>query len=109
LQPTDKDFDPVIGKIYDIYDKTKVEPDVMKRHQMVWDIMKIHVESGPFFSGTITNQPRIILAHTELKNVPTRDDLAKEGLGGFVNPWIIPAPATYDPETWFWDDASKHS
>jgi peptide/nickel transport system substrate-binding protein len=109
LQPTDKDFDPVIGKIYDIYDKTKVEPDVMKRHQMVWDMMKIHVESGPFFSGTITNQPRIILAHTELKNVPTRDDLAKEGLGGFVNPWIIPAPATYDPETWFWDDASKHS
>jgi len=109
LQATDKDFDPVIGKIYDIYDKTKVEPDVMKRHQMVWDIMKIHVESGPFFSGTITNQPRIILAHTELKNVPTRDDLAKEGLGGFVNPWIIPAPATYDPETWFWDDASKHS
>jgi peptide/nickel transport system substrate-binding protein len=109
LQATDKDFDPVIGKIYDIYDKTKVEPDVMKRHQMVWDMMKIHVESGPFFSGTITNQPRIILAHTELKNVPTRDDLAKEGLGGFVNPWIIPAPATYDPETWFWDDASKHS
>jgi len=109
LQPTDKDFDPVIGKIYDIYDKTKVEPDVMKRHQMVWDIMKIHVESGPFFSGTITNQPRIILTHTELKNVPTRDDLAKEGLGGFVNPWIIPAPATYDPETWFWDDATKHA
>lgn len=109
LQPTDKDFDPVIGKIYEIYDKTKVEPDVMKRHQMVWDIMKIHVESGPFFSGVITNQPRIILAHTELKNVPTRDDLAKEGLGGFVNPWIIPAPATYDPETWFWDDATKHA
>jgi peptide/nickel transport system substrate-binding protein len=109
LQPTDKDFDPVIGKIYDIYDKTKVEPDVMKRHQMVWDMIKIHVESGPFFSGTITNQPRIILAHTELKNVPTRDDLAKEGLGGFVNPWIIPAPATYDPETWFWDDATKHA
>jgi len=49
------------------------------------------------------------LAHTELKNVPTRDDLAKEGMGGFVNPWIIPAPATYDPETWFWDDATKHA
>jgi peptide/nickel transport system substrate-binding protein len=95
--------------LYEIYDKTKVEPDVMKRHAMVWDMMKIHVESGPYFSGTITNQPRIILAHNDLKNVPTRDDLAKEGLGGFVNPWIIPSPAVYDPETWYWENPEAHA
>ncbi|MEY2844673.1 MAG: hypothetical protein RL076_219 [Chloroflexota bacterium] len=108
IMPSDKDFDAGIGKLYEIYDQTKVEPDVMKRHAMVWDMMKLHVENGPYFSGTITNQPRIILAHTELKNVPTRDDLAKEGLGGFVNPWIIPSPAVYDPETWFWDNPEAH-
>lgn len=108
IMPSDKDFDAGIGKLYEIYDQTKVEPDVMKRHAMVWDMMKLHVESGPYFSGTITNQPRIILAHNELKNVPTRDDLAKEGLGGFVNPWIIPSPAVYDPETWFWDNPEAH-
>jgi len=109
IMPSDKDFDASIGKLYEIYNQTKVEPDVMKRHAMVWDMMKVHVESGPYFSGTITNQPRIILAHTELKNVPTRDDLAKEGLGGFVNPWIIPSPAVYDPETWFWDNPETHA
>jgi len=85
--PTDKDFDAGIGKLYEIYDKTKVEPDVMKRHAMVWDMIKVHVEGGPYFSGTITNQPRIILSHSDLKNIPSRDDLLKEGLGGFVNPW----------------------
>ena len=44
-----------------------------------------------------------------LMNVPTRDDLLKEGLGGFVNPWIIPSPAVYDPETWYWDNPDAHT
>jgi len=29
-------------------------------------------------------------------------------LGGFVNPWIIPSPAVYDPETWYWDNPDAH-
>ena len=108
IAPGDADFDPEIGKIYESYDKSKVEPDAMKRHQLVWDMIKVHVVNGPYFSGTIANPPRIILVKKGLMNVPTRDDLLKEGLGGFVNPWIIPSPATYDPETWFWDDPSAH-
>lgn len=97
-----------IAAIHEIYDKSKVEPDVMKRHALVWDMIKIHVAEGPFFVGTINNQPRIILVKKGLMNVPTKDDLLKEGLGGFVNPWIIPSPAVYDPETWYWDDPSAH-
>ena len=34
-----------------------------------------------------------------------QEDLA---LGGFVNPWIHPTPAVYDPETWFWDNPDQH-
>lgn len=99
---------PVIADIHKLYDQSKVEPDAMKRHQLVWDMIKIHVAEGPFFSGTTANTPRIILVMKGMMNVPTREDLLKEGLGGFVNPWIIPSPATYDPETWFWDDPSAH-
>src|SRR3712207_725061 len=33
----------VVEKLWAIYDQTKVEPDVMKRHQMVWDMIKLHV------------------------------------------------------------------
>jgi peptide/nickel transport system substrate-binding protein len=95
-----------VEKIWGIYDQTKIEPDVMKRHKLVWDIIKIHVENGPFFQGTVANYPRIILVSTDLKNVPQKEDLAT---GGFVNPWIIPFPAVVDPETWFFDNPEAHA
>jgi peptide/nickel transport system substrate-binding protein len=97
-----------VEQLWSIYDKTKVEPDPMKRHQMVWDMIKIHVDQGPFFMGTVANFPRIILVKEGLMNVPTRDDLAAWGLGGFVNPWIHPTPAVYDPETWFFSNPDEH-
>jgi peptide/nickel transport system substrate-binding protein len=104
----DKQIDPAIQKLWDIYDQTKVEPDVMKRHALVWDMIKIHVESGPFYMGTVANYPRIVLVKEGLMNVPTAEDLKANGLGGFVNPWIHPTPAVYDPETWFWDNPDAH-
>jgi peptide/nickel transport system substrate-binding protein len=108
ITPSDSDYMPAIKKLHDLFDKSKVEPDAMKRHQLVWDMIKVHIEEGPFFTGTIANPPRIILVKKGLMNVPTRDDLLKEGLGGFVNPWIIPSPAVYDPETWYWDNPDAH-
>jgi peptide/nickel transport system substrate-binding protein len=109
INPSDPDYMPAIKKLHDLFDKSKVEPDAMKRHQLVWDMIKVHIEEGPFFTGTIANPPRIILVKKGLMNVPTRDDLLKEGLGGFVNPWIIPSPAVYDPETWYWDNPDAHT
>ena len=94
-----------IDRLWQIYDQTKVEPDPMTRHHMVWDMIKIHVQDGPFFSGTVANTPRVIAVKKGLKNVPQRDDLA---LHGFVNPWIHPTPAVYDPETWYWDNPAAH-
>jgi peptide/nickel transport system substrate-binding protein len=94
-----------IEQLWQIYDQSKVEPDQMKRVKMVWDMIKIHVEQGPFFSGTAANPPRVTLFRKGIKNVPSRDDLA---LHGFVNPWIHPTPAVYDPETWFWDNPDQH-
>lgn len=95
-----------VEQLWSIYDKSKVEPDPMKRHQLVWDMIKIHVEQGPFFQGTVANYPRIIIVKKGLMNVPQKEDLAQ---GGFVNPWIHPTPAVYDPETWFWDNPEAHS
>jgi peptide/nickel transport system substrate-binding protein len=105
----EKDAIPAIAQIHQLYDQSKIEPDATKRYALVWEMIKVHVAEGPFFSGTIANPPRIILVKKGLLNVPTHDDLTKEGLGGFVNPWIIPSPSVYDPETWYWDDPSAHS
>ena len=105
IGPKDAAFSPAIGKLWEIYDRSKVEPDFMKRTQMVWDMIKIHIEEGPFVQGSVANFPRAFIVKKGLLNVPKREDLA---LGGFTDPWIHPTPAVYDPETWFWDDPAAH-
>ncbi len=94
-----------VEQLWAIYDKTKVEPDAMKRNSLVWDITKIHIDQGPFVQGVVANTADVVLVKQGLTNVPKHDDLA---LGGFCGPWIHPTPAVYDPETWFWDAPDKH-
>ncbi len=94
-----------IDKLWTMYDTTKIEPDAMKRMQSVWDMIKIHVQNGPYFQGTVANTPQVIVKKTDLKNVPSKDNLA---LGGFVNPWIHPTPAVYDTEAYYWDNPDQH-
>jgi peptide/nickel transport system substrate-binding protein len=86
-----------IEKIHGLYNQAVVEPDEVKRASLVWDMWNIHMETGPYFIGTVANTPRIIIASKKMKNVPKKEQLK---LGGFVNPWIIPYPAVVNPETW---------
>ncbi|WP_020575955.1 ABC transporter substrate-binding protein [Actinopolymorpha alba] len=95
-----------VEQLWKLYDQTKVEPDEMKRHALVWEMIKIHIEHGPFFMGTVANTPRVVLAKKELKNIPRKENLA---LGGFANPWIHPTPAVYDPETFYWENPDQHT
>lgn len=98
--------DPPIAQLEDLYNKAKVETDIQQRTKYVWDIIKVHITDGPFFCGTVANYPRIVLYREGLKNVPTHDDLH---LHGFVNPWVHPTPAVYDPEAYFWDNPDQHN
>ncbi len=94
-----------VEKLWEIYDRSKVEPDTIKRHHLVWDMIKVHVNYGPFFMGCVANYPRICLVSYDLRNVPYREDLK---LGGFGNPWIHPTPAVYNPEMWYYENPDKH-
>lgn len=94
-----------IDRLYKLYDKAKVEPDAMRRHQAVWDIIKIHVEDGPFYMGVVANYPRFVLVRNGLLNVPTHEQTPN---GGMVNTWAHPTPAVYDPESWYWDNPEAH-
>ena len=95
-----------VDRLWKLYQQGRLEPDFMKRVQIVWQIMKIHIQEGPFFSGTVANYPQLVLHKRDLKNVPRRDQLA---LHGFTNPSTIPAPATYDPEAYFWQNPGTHT
>ncbi|HEY8454361.1 MAG TPA: ABC transporter substrate-binding protein [Actinopolymorphaceae bacterium] len=94
-----------IERLWEIYDRSKVEPDEMKRHQLVWEMTKIHIEEGPFFQGSVANTPAVIAVHRDLGNVPRKENLAQ---GGFAAPWIHPTPAVYDPEAYFWRNRQEH-
>jgi peptide/nickel transport system substrate-binding protein len=48
-----------VDKLWTLYDQTKVEPDQMKRTQLVWDMIKVHVSDVPFFQGTVANPPQV--------------------------------------------------
>ncbi len=95
-----------VEQLWKLYDQAKVETDPMKRHRLVWDITRVHIEQGPFFMGVVANYPRIVLVKEGLMNVPRREDLP---LNGFVNTWIHPTPAVYDFEAYYWDDPEAHS
>ncbi|MGW5362039.1 ABC transporter substrate-binding protein [Actinopolymorpha pittospori] len=82
------------------------EPEALKRTQLVWDMIKIHVDEGPFFQGSVANFPVPVVVHEDLRNVPERDQLA---FGGLVNTWSHPTPAVYDPETYFWANPADHT
>jgi len=86
-----------VWRLQEIYEQAKIEVDELKRMSMVWEMINIHVDEGPFYIGTVANYPRIIFVSNKLMNVPQREELA---LGGFVNPWIIPYPAVVNTETY---------
>lgn len=94
-----------IERMRKLYNQAKAETDILKRINLVWNIIKIHVTDGPFFMGCVANTPNVILVHEELRNVPKREDLT---LHGFSNPWSHPTPAVYDPETWYYENPEAH-
>jgi peptide/nickel transport system substrate-binding protein len=94
-----------VAQLWELYDKSRIEPDTINRHHLVWDMMKVHVNEGPFFQGCVANYPRICLQSMDLRNCPKREDLT---LGGFGNPWIHPTPAVYNPEMWYYENPEDH-
>ncbi len=95
-----------VARLWELADKARVEPDAPTRDKLFWDMVKIHVEDGPFFMGAVANFPRMELVKRGLRNVPTR---AQTALGGLVNDWHHPTPAAYDPEAWYWEDPAAHT
>jgi peptide/nickel transport system substrate-binding protein len=98
--------DDVVTKLQGILDSALVELNETKRLAANWDIYKVHIDEGPFLIGVVANYPQAIVQHPDLRNVPRRENLA---LGGWTNPWQLPSPAVYDPETYFWDNPAEHS
>ncbi len=90
-----------VDRLQKIYDIAKIEPDEAKRDELVQEMIRIHIEDGPFFIGTIADYPRAVIVNKKMRNVPDGKDLA---LGGFVNPWIMVYPAITNPAQYWFDE-----
>lgn len=88
-------------RLWEIYDAARVEPDDAKRLALTQDIIRVHIEEGPFFIGTVANAPYIIPYLEKVGNVPTTEQL---GQGGFIGPWIMSYFGALYPEQFYYKE-----
>jgi peptide/nickel transport system substrate-binding protein len=84
----------VAKALLDIYDRGLVEPDMDKRHELVWEAIRIHIQEGPFFIGASGDQQEPVLIANNFHGVP---DMVVLG------PWAPGTPGNLHPEQ-FWID-----
>jgi peptide/nickel transport system substrate-binding protein len=88
-------------KLWEIYDAARVEPDDAKRLALSQDIIRVHIEEGPFFIGTVGNEVVIVTALEKVGNFPSKEQL---GQGGFVGPWIMSYFGAVYPEQMYYKE-----
>jgi peptide/nickel transport system substrate-binding protein len=84
--------DSPAAKLQALYDKGLAEPDEQKRHEIVWEAIRIHIEEGPFTLGAAGDQPMPVVLKNNFKNVPTE---------GILGPWAPGSPGNKHPEQFY--------
>ena len=87
-------------RLFELYKQAIVEPDIDKREQLLFDMVRIHIDEGPFLLGIIADIPRIVIVGNKLKNVASADEIP---LGGWLGPWVVAEPGaiTYPEQYYF--------
>jgi len=83
---------PVAQALYDLYVAALAEPDMEKRHICVHDAVRIHIDEGPFYIGTVLGLPLPVFVKENFRNVPDYGVLAA---------WAPGAPGATNPEQFF--------
>ncbi len=80
------------ARLQELYRKGLQEPDIEKRHQIVWEAIRVHMEEGPFVIGGAGDQPMPVVCKNYFHNVPEY---------GVLGPWAPGSPGNVHPEQ-FW-------
>jgi peptide/nickel transport system substrate-binding protein len=84
-----------MAQLMDIYKKMLAATTETERNQQVLNGVKIHVEEGPFFLGTVNDIPNLVVARPNLRNIP---DFA------FTGSWAQGAPGSTNPTQYFFEE-----
>jgi peptide/nickel transport system substrate-binding protein len=82
----------VAARLQALYDQGVVEPDVQKRHEIVWEAIRIHIDEGPFNLGAAGDQPMPVVVSDKMHNVSTY---------GLLGPWAPGSPGNQHPEQYW--------
>jgi peptide/nickel transport system substrate-binding protein len=80
------------ARLQEIYEMGLAEPDAQKRHELVWDAIRIHIEEGPFTLGAAGDQPMPVVIKNGFCNVPET---------GVLGPWAPGSPGNKHPEQFY--------
>jgi peptide/nickel transport system substrate-binding protein len=80
------------ARLLALLDKGLFEPDIDRRHEIVWEAIRIHIEDGPFFVAASGDQIIPVVVKNTFHNVPPT---------GILGPWAPASPGNKHPEQ-FW-------
>ncbi len=83
------------ARLQELYDKGLAEPDEQKRHEIVWEAIRIHIEEGPFTLGAAGDQPMPVVIKNGFHNVPHY---------GVLGPWAPGSPGNTHPEQYWMEE-----
>ncbi len=81
-------------KLQQLYEKGLAEKDIEKRHQIVWEAIKVIIDEGPFVIGVSGDQPMPIIVKDYMRNILDF---------GVVGPWAPSTPGNQVPAQWWMD------
>ncbi len=79
-------------RLLKLYKKGLAEPDIEKRHEIVWEAIRIHIEEGPFTLGAAGDQPMPVVVKNNFHNVSNY---------GILGPWAPGSPGNQHPEQYW--------
>lgn len=81
-------------RLLKIYKEGLTERDATARNQLIAQAVRIHIEEGPFYIGTVGGLPSVVIARPTLKNVPPN---------GVIGPSADGTPGNLNITTMYWD------
>jgi peptide/nickel transport system substrate-binding protein len=79
-------------KLQALYDKGLAEPDIQKRHEIVWEAVGVHLEEGPFILGISGDQQVPVVVKDYMRNILDF---------GVIGPWAPGTPGNQHPAQWW--------
>ena len=79
-------------RLQQLYNAGISEPDENKRHEILWEAIRIHINEGPFAIGATGDQPMPVIIKENFHNVPMK---------GVLGPWAPGSPGNTHPEQYW--------